>query len=388
MRNTMKKVFAVILAAALCLSFAGCYDENNTWAAKKGGDTLPIGGYIYYLYSAYSEAMGKVSSEDEVLKADIEDFLDESKSMSGEEWVKARAMNYLNSYYFISDKFAELGLELTEDELSNAQSSTDSMWTYYKATFEDNLGVAKESFHQAFSLYNVKYRKVMEALYGEGGEMEVPEDELKTYFTENYYNYEYFYASLTKNDEDGNSVDMTDEEKADTKSKLDGYVDKINTGSLTVEAAATEYATEALGSADQSSYQAPSPTLADNVSATIKDAIADIDDNTAVLAETTTGYYVIRKLSIADKFAETTADETQKINLIANMKGEDFADYVTEQAASYTSDGLEINEKALNRVKLSSLVTDSNRKGTSSASSAAGSDTSSAAESSAASEAE
>ena len=62
MRNIWKRTAAAVLALVLCLSLAGCYNENNTWAARKGDDTMPIGGYIYYLYSAYSEAMQKVAT--------------------------------------------------------------------------------------------------------------------------------------------------------------------------------------------------------------------------------------------------------------------------------------------------------------------------------------
>ena len=47
MKNMLKKTVALVLALALCLSFAGCYSENNTWAAKLGDDTMSIGGYIY-----------------------------------------------------------------------------------------------------------------------------------------------------------------------------------------------------------------------------------------------------------------------------------------------------------------------------------------------------
>ena len=51
MRNIWKRTAAAVLALVLCLSLAGCYNENNTWAARKGDDTMPIGGYIYYLYT-------------------------------------------------------------------------------------------------------------------------------------------------------------------------------------------------------------------------------------------------------------------------------------------------------------------------------------------------
>lgn len=371
MKNVLKKTFAAVLAAALCLSLAGCYSENNTWAAKKGDNVLPIGSYIYYLDNAYSEARSKVSSGEEVLKAKITDE-DSGEETDSESWIKNRANTYLNAYYFICDKFDELGLELTEDELSNASSSTDSLWTYYRSTLEA-MGIAKESFHTASSLYNAKYQKVMRAMYGKDGEMEISDDELKTYFTDNYYSYEYFSASLTKNDEDGNSVDMTDEEKADTKSKLEAYVKKINDGSLTVEDAATEYAEEVLGNAANSTYSAPSPTFTDSMSDALKDAIDGLQDNTAGLAETTTAYYVVLRLPVADKFQETAEDETQWFSLVSNMKGEDFRDYVMEQAAKGV-EGVEINERALNIKKLSSLVNDNNKTGTSSASSETGSD--------------
>ena len=72
MRNIWKRTAAAVLALVLCLSLAGCYNENNTWAARKGDDTMPIGGYIYYLYSAYSEARDQVDSDTAVLDAEID----------------------------------------------------------------------------------------------------------------------------------------------------------------------------------------------------------------------------------------------------------------------------------------------------------------------------
>ncbi len=371
MRSTLKKVFAAVLAVALCLSFAGCYDENKTWAAKKGDDTLPIGSYIYYLYSAYSQATQKVSSSEEVLKASIED-------KDSQTWIREEALNSLQCYYYITGKFDELGLELTEEELDTIQTNTDNSWTYFKTYLEETLGIAKESYRLASVLYNAEYEKVMEAMYGEDGELALSEEELKSYFTDNYFSYEYFYASLTTTDDDGNSVDLTDEEKEERKSELETYVDKISTGDITVQEAAEEYAEDALGSSSNSTYQAPSPTLKDNLSDTsIKEALEGLEDNQTSLVETTTGYYVLRKLPIVDKFEDTMSDETQEYNLLYNMKGEEFSDYVKEQAKNV--EGVEINQNALDSIKLTKFVTDDNKMGTSSASSEISSEASSAA---------
>lgn len=359
----MKRIFAVILAAALCLSFAGCYDENNSWAAKKGDEALSIGSYIFFLNSAYSQAQAKVSTEENVLKAEITDYLVDDIKLTGEEWVKNRAMNYTKSYFFLSDKFDQYGLEFTEEEQSSINSMTETLWTYSKTTYED-MGIAKSSVDQAYSLYNEMYQKVLFAIYNEGGDLEVSEDEMKEFFENNFTHYEYFSVSLTTTDDDGNSVDMTDDEKTAAKEEIDALVERINSNALTMEEAAAEYAVDNLGSEENSTYQAAAVLYNDNMSDTFSTALANAKDNEVVVTETTSGYFIIRKLPIMDKYNEYIETEGNKLNLFGYMKGDEFSDYVTEQSEHY--DGFEINEKALGTVKLSKLIGD-DKKGTSSA---------------------
>ena len=49
------------------------------------------------------------------------------------------------------------------------------------------------------------------------------------------------------------------------------------------------------------------------------------------------------------------------------MKSDEFNDYVMEQAANV--EGIELNQEAIDSIKLSSMITDANRYGTSTASS-------------------
>ncbi len=371
MRNTLKKAFAAFLATALCLSLAGCYDENKTWAAKKGDTTLPIGSYIYYLNTSYSEAMAKVPSGDEVVKATIEE-------KDAETWIRERAESYLKSFYFVSEKFDELGLEFTEEDTSSVDSNTDSFWAYYKTSMEE-MGIAKESFRTAFALYNTKLEKLMYAMYGKGGELELSDDDLKSYVTENYYNYQYFSASLSTTDDEGNSQALTDEEKTALKTKLEAYVRDINKGDMTLEEAATDYAEKELGGADNSTYSAPSPTQITNLNESIRTGIESVKDNEAVFVETSSAYMVVYRLPIADGFADMVAEESGRNSLISTMKGEDFSEYVLEQGKSM--EGIEINEAALKSIKLSTMINDNNKNGTSSASSSEASDENSSTES-------
>ena len=362
MRIFWKRAAAGLLALAMCLSFAGCYDENKTWAARRGDDVLPIGGYIYYLYSAYSEAANQVDSDTAVLDATIED-------QEASEWILNRAMDYLRSYYYMDEKFDEYGLEITEEDQNEIDASTNSVWSYYQDTFE-TLGIAKESFDQAYTQYNLKYEKVMTAMYGEGGELEMPESEMETYFTDNYYDYEYFYASMSKTDEDGNSVELSDEERQDMLDQLNNYVEEINSGETTLETAANDFAYLMVR---DSTYNAPGPSQPDSISQDLREAIESLDEGEAGLAESSSGYYVVRRLPIADAYETVVANENDRYTLLAAMKSEEFNDYVIEQSASL--EGIELNQEAIDSIRLSSMVTDSNRNGTVSAASSTSSTT-------------
>lgn len=370
MRNIWKRIAAAALALAMCLSFAGCYDENKTWAARQGDDELPIGAYIYYLYSAYLEAGSQVDSETAVLDAEIE-------GQDAQQWIKDLALNYVQAYYYIGDKFDELGLELTEEDLENVENTAINFWNYYGSTLED-LGISQDSFEKAYALYGEKFQQVMKAMYAEGGELALEDGALEEYYCGAYTSYEYFSASLTTTNEDGESVDLTDEEKADLKETFQGYVEKINAGDLTMSEAADEYAEE---SGTESSFMGPVCVKSENMSTEVFEALNSVKEGEAAFVESTSGYLVVRKLSVKDYYDEYIAsDEDQLFNLLTELKGEEYSDYVLEQAASV--EGVELNQAAMDSIKVSSLVDDSNRNGTSSAEETESSSSSSADENS------
>ena len=357
MRNVLKKALAAFLCAALCLGLSGCYDENKTWAAKRGQEALPIGGYIYYLNSAYSEAMAKIPSDTEVLKGTID-------GQDAETWIRERALDHVKAYYYVNRKFDELALEFIEEELASLNDNTELYWSYYGAGFE-TLGIAKESFHLVFTEYSTKLRLVMLSMYDSGGELELSNEDLESYFTENYYYYSYFSAPLSTYDEDGNATDLTDEEKADLKEKLQGYVKSINAGDMTLEEAGEAYAADELEGAENSTYVAPFSALKTGLAEELRNGIESAKDNEAVFVELPNAYLVVYRQPVLLGFSEKLGEETGKDDLITEMKSEEFSEYVIEQGKLI--EDLEINTAALNSIKLSSMVSDSNKNGTSSA---------------------
>ena len=84
--NILKKLSAVTLSLLMVFSISGCSDLS--WAMKTENTTLPIGVYIFYMSSAYSEAYNQVPS-------DYLDVLDQKiNDKEVPEFIKEKAMEY------------------------------------------------------------------------------------------------------------------------------------------------------------------------------------------------------------------------------------------------------------------------------------------------------
>jgi len=356
MTKIFKRAAALVLALAICAGLAGCYSEDKTWAAKLGDETLPIGSYIYFLTSAYSQAAGQVGTGDGVLSADVE-------GKKGSEWVKDKAMDYLYSYYYVSQKFDELGLTLDDSDQESIDSAAAYMWggaTGFKTTFE-SLGVAEDSFKRAYAVYNTKLSKVLRAMYGEGGELEVGEDELHDYYADNYVYYQYIYVDLTTTGEDGEAVDMDDDEKAEVKDYLEDQADLISKGRIELDTAAANY----------SNLKGAEPNVSDplaadkgSMSTLFSDALEPLKNGEAAFVETTTRYYIVQKLDLEDDFKALKEDEDRTASLLSEMKLEEFTDYIAEQGKGLD---VQVNQKAIGSVSLSKVADKMGKNGTSSA---------------------
>lgn len=357
MKKFAKRAAAFLLAAVLSLSLAGCYNENLTWAAKKGDTELPIGAYIYYLSVAYNEAAAQIDTETEVLKAEVEDT-------PAAEWITARATAYMNQYFWMQDEMARLGLSMTDEDYAEALQTTENYWYYFGSSLEE-FGIAKTSFDIAYSQYNAMYLKVFEALYGTDGEREIPETELLAHFTDTYMNYEYFTASLTKTAEDGTSEDMTDEEKAEVTTALERLKTRISDGELTVEEAAAEYAE----SIDAEPGYVQSVNNRDGMTSSyLPDAfitsLESMKEDDIQVFEASGVMVLLHRLPIDDAAEDKLGTEDSRLTLMLELKSEEYQDYVRDSAAAGV-DGVELNQEAFNRYQ-PSMFESTTKNGTSS----------------------
>lgn len=356
MKSMFKRAAAGVMALAMCAGLAGCYSEDKTWAAKMGDDTMPIGGYIYYLTSAYTDGAAKVDSGSEVFKSQID-------GQSAESWVEDRALDYLRSYYFVTRKFDELGLTLSEEDQDAIQSATSAMWSYYKTPFE-SMGIAESSFEKAYSVYNQKLSTLLSAMYGEGGELALGEDEMKQYYLDGYTYYQYFSIPLTKTDDEGNTVDMDEDEKLTEKQMLEDWAQEVTKGSISFDQAMDNYKNSHNGA--EPTTGEPLAVSNDSMSDLFKDAIFPLKNDGAAVVDATSRLYLVQKLDINEDFKALLDDEDRTNTLLRTMKAQEFLDYTMEQGKSL---GVEVNQKAIGAVRTTVVADTMGSNGTSSASS-------------------
>lgn len=352
--KVLKRILASVLCAALCFSMTGCYSSDNTWAAKYKDDTMPIGVYIYYLNLAVDAAASKVDSTQEVLKSTID-------GKKAEDFILDQAMTYVNSYYWVDSKIKEWGLELDDSEKANAVDITNSMWSYYGAQFE-KLGISQSSFTQAYSEYNIKYKKVFDKYYGEGGEFEIPKDDLKATFVANNYSYGYMYASLVTADENGAATEMTAEQKTALTETFEGYKQKIATGYQTLSDAASEYALEA-GLAQPQYVSDVSDLKYQYYPSNFLDHLTTMKAGDSEIFESDSNLVLLQKYNIEDAFETSYATGSERLTMLLNLKSDEFTDYVYEKSADIVPE-ITVNNGGINSIKVSSLISDVNKMGT------------------------
>ena len=344
-RPALRKLAALFLAGILALGLSSCDSTDKTWAMKRGDTTIPIGCYIYNFYVT-------------TLNAPYQEGVDSSKSMLEQEiegkpaetWIRENAVRSTKLMLAVDDMMNELGLSLSGEDQKQIETNTNSGWTQLSSALEKY--VAKSSYQQAYTELNYKYTMVFKALYGEGGEKEVPEGELLQYVKEHYTDYSYIMAPLY----DSSYQTLEDEKKTAVRDLLEDCVKKINDGSMTVEEAAEAYEKEMETSDSLTSGVTDLEAQGGNDK--LVDALKKIDAGKAYfvdLSEESSCYFLVYKRDINKTAGEYLDNEDNRLSVLSELKGDEFADMMEEKVDTMT--GVEINDAALNEYTASMYYT-------------------------------
>lgn len=347
----MKKISSLILTFVIALTLVSCSSTDKSWAMKNGDTTISMEAYTYYCLTSYESAVYMVDSSTKVLESTIDD-------MSASDYIFGEAMRYCQTYLWLDEQVGVLNIEYTDQEIDDADYLTE-IQIEYMGDYLEYYGISEEAFHSAYTMYSLNYQKVFEALYSEGGEFEVSDEEFLEYYSENYYSYQYLFAPVMTTDEDGQSVDISDEEKAELEEIFTEYLEAIQNNELSVEECANNYM-------ELTNMEvAPYNNFSNNISTTsfptgFAENLEIMENGEVIMFESDGILVVMMKNDITETAANL--DDNTKLYSIMEDKWFEYNSYVYAQATTTMAD-IEINEEAISTINLEDFVTDYNEYG-------------------------
>ena len=331
----IKSVLAAALCGALCLGLAGCGPDQTVVSA---GD-YSASAAIYVL--SQMNALNEVSSQ-EGYDSTLEDvWSNQIEGQSMEDWINNRALDLCREYVATNKLFEEKGLTLTEDE----QSSIDEYMTSTYPNYEDlytQIGVADSSY-ESYLTFNSRYQELFLDRYQEGGEAAVAEEDLRSFYCDNFDEVKILSFSYTEDTSSDTSTDTssdTEDTSLETvQATARGYLDRIQAGE----------------DVDQLIYEYQQSTASDASSVTLNDSVDNITiipasgDNTTTYSDDVIhqmveiaqeGSALIQdsensRLYVVYKMNQDTNQEyydANRDNILYEMKYDEFEQYLIDYA--------------------------------------------------------
>ena len=195
-----KKLFALLAAAAMVLSLAGCVFSTPDSVGTIGTVDITSGLYLLAQYNAYQSAASLASTDQDT--TDVKAFLKETitvDSDSGEtatvsDYVSQKTLENLETYAAVETRFDELGGQLTEDEETQADNYASQLMDQYGDTYKAN-GIGLVTL-QRFERILIKSSDLLDLVYGANGETPVSDADLTDYLENNMYELAYYTIPL------------------------------------------------------------------------------------------------------------------------------------------------------------------------------------------------
>lgn len=295
-----KRITALIAAIVMLLSLASCAKYSSL---SVNGTKISKGIYNYFSDKIISDNPDADSAEQTAL-------------------IKSA----ISEYVAVNSEFANRGLTLNSTQKSALSQSVNSLWRLFSSHYND-IGVSKQD------LYTVKlndaYRdSLFTNYYSPDGDSPVTDEELKTYFNENFVAFRAATGYLTTVDSDGKTVTLSDDSRQSVIDSFAALAQDINDEMASLDSADAYSDNVTLTSEtvviDKSSTKYPEGFF-ENVTA--------IENNKA--ASFVIGDYVfaVQRTDISSEDFDLFA--TYKSDALKSMKGEEFDKIVSDWSLAY-----------------------------------------------------
>jgi foldase protein PrsA len=332
-----KKVAAILLAVALCASaVTGCGIDKSASAATMGEQTITLGvaNFFCRLEQASVEDYYKsmFGGGDDFWSTDLY-----SDGSTMEDNMKDSAMEELHEMYTLQAHQSDYDVALTDDEKSAITEAAKKFIESNDADTLKEMGADQEIVEEVLTLYTIR-EKMTTAI----------QDEADTNVTDEEANMRAYsmveVATDSYQDDNGDTVEYTDDEKASLKSDVETMVEELTAGEdATLETVAAAHGYEVT----TETYASDDSTLDEEV----KNALDALKEGeTSGVVETDSALYVVR----IDKDTDEEATESNRESIIETRKSDHY-DEVLE--GWQKDDGWKVNDKAVAKISFHNSLT-------------------------------
>ena len=278
------KMTAAVTALMVSLSLASC-DQDTTWTyrTEDGAYEVTSGMYVGMSISAYNSGYSQTDVDTSQPLYD-----QQIGSVDALTWVQQEVDNLAKKYLAVETKFEEYGLSFTEEEQSYIDSYIEYYWNYLGSSYEDE-GCGQESYTKLMT-NSFKESQLFYHIYGEGGEREVTEEELRDLFNQQYAHVNIFDVDCSDdegNPLEGHELEIVEERVANLIERLDNGEDfETVKADYEAEVEAEQAAEEESASSDTSSDEASSEETSASESSASSEESAASEESSAVSEDT------------------------------------------------------------------------------------------------------
>ncbi len=223
----MKKWISLLLTLILMISMTGCVGDVYENVATINGEEISSGLYLMMQYIAYTEAEAELGVTDGNFSNH------EIEGQKADDWIAAEVEKNLRRYVAVRELAREN--DMVEIDAAGQESVNQLMeyWPYLEEMYWDN-GISQDTVLRAYTSEELA-RMVFEKMYSEGGEMEVPQDELQAEYAEKYAHINVISVPTT-------SEDGTTDVQEELLAEMDKLVELLEDGKTLEEVAAEDIA--------------------------------------------------------------------------------------------------------------------------------------------------
>ena len=298
----MKRIICVVLCLVLSAAvLTGCSAEKKTvlTIGQAEVDSEIFAYYFDTVYAATESAGGDLLDTDAIIEAAVD-----------------RCCEYVGAVTL----FAQLNLRLSVDDKKGIADDTEDIWTLY-SEYYTAAGISKQTVHQIKQAEYMR-KALLLHYFGEGSEYEVSEEEIEYYFDLTYVEFYAVNGYFTTVDENGNTVDLTEQAKADLRAEFEAKRQKVVNGAELDEVNG--------GNAVEPNYVAVSSTAYPE---DFLQKVAGLEYNEPTVIETKEYIFLVVRTDAKD--GENSRYSSYRTSYIEALRGEMLTDRLVQTGKDY-----------------------------------------------------